>query len=97
MNLTVSPHAAILCPPRPHDERGRCNPVGKGDKRRNQWLFLCLSFFAYGRIHIMVGLFGQSLRLVVPFRDIATPNKSAAKTVASQASVIPTFRKGFTA
>ena len=96
MHLTKDKHTAILCPPQ--HEVGRENPLPKGDNTpQSLAVFLCLSFFAHGQVHIMMVLFGQPLWLVVPLGDILTPFNTVANTVRSIGVGFILQTKGITA
>lgn len=100
MTLTKHNHPAILCPPQ--HEVGCGNPRRTGDKTpQSLAVFLCLSFLGvpnfWATKSIMMGLFGQSLRLVAPVRGITTPLSPVANTVVSIGVGYPTFRTGITA
>jgi hypothetical protein len=99
--LTKNKHTAILCSPRTHYELGRDNPISKGDRTpQSLAVFLCPSFLkpTLCRLsNIMMGLFGQSLRLVAPLRDIVTPSNPVANAVTSISVGNPILSKGITA
>ncbi len=87
MTLTKNKHTAILNALR-NIEVGRENPFSNGDNTPQlKAVFFCPSFFDSpildSRFNIMMGLFGQSLGLVVPLRGILTPFNSVANTVRS--------------
>ena len=102
MTLTKNNHPAILCPPRTNYELGCGSPVRQGDKTpQSKAVFFCPSFFHapnLGRaIHIMMGLFGQPLRLVAPCRGTSTPFNPVTNIVEDIDDGFTTLRQGITA
>jgi hypothetical protein len=98
MHLTKSTTRTTMTAPR-NIEVGRGNPFSNGDNTpQSLAVFLCLSVFDRpnlgSRFNIMMGLFGQSLRLVVPLRGISTPCNSVTNTVESIGVGYPTFSNG---
>ena len=77
---------------------GRGNPFSKGNKLAAiiSGFFMPIHFMAFNIMLSVThygGLFGQSLRLVVPLRDISTPIQPAAHDVEIM-SGLPILSKG---
>lgn len=92
------PHTPAKMTPYCKSSRGRGNPFSNGDRTPQiKAVFLCLSFFQHAGLHIMMGLLGQSLRLVAPLRGISTPCNSVANTVESICGGYSILSNGITA